>query len=94
MKQPEALRLADEHDENGWIAGTRQWCAETFAELRRLHEVNQMLLDALEQYANNINWIQDERGIARCWMEPDSDTPKQYHGFELARAAIAKAGEV
>ena len=44
MKQPEALRLAE------WIEGdmTCQGDAEIAAELRRLHEVNEMLLKALQ----------------------------------------------
>ena len=35
--QTEALRLAEEFERDGWIAGTKQWCAEASAELRRLH---------------------------------------------------------
>lgn len=34
---PEALRLAEEFEKDGWIAGTKQWCAEASAELRRLN---------------------------------------------------------
>ena len=48
-KQPEALRLADESDNDEWIAGTNQWRDEAAAELRRLHEVNQELLEALKK---------------------------------------------
>lgn len=44
----EALRLADEHDNDEWIAGTRQWRKETAAELRRLSAINAQLLEALE----------------------------------------------
>lgn len=83
MKQPEALRLADEHDENGWIAGTRQWCAETSAELRRLHEVNQMLVEALEMILASTH----------PYREDGSPTiPNET--VNQANAAIAKAGEV
>ena len=40
---PEALRLAEEFEKDGWIAGTKQWCAEVSAELRRLHAENERL---------------------------------------------------
>lgn len=46
-KQPEALRLADEADHGEWISSTNQWRDEAATELRRLHEVNQELLEAL-----------------------------------------------
>ncbi len=46
-KQLEALRLADEFDNEEWIAGTKQWRGEAAAELRRLHEVNVELLAVL-----------------------------------------------
>jgi hypothetical protein len=46
--QPEALRLAEESENDEWIAGTKQWQEEAAAELRRLHEVNQELVEALE----------------------------------------------
>jgi len=42
--QPETLRLADEMESNGE-------CMSAAAELRRLHEVNQELLAALEKLA-------------------------------------------
>ena len=42
--QPEALRLADEMESNGI-------CMSAAAELRRLHDVNQELLAALEKLA-------------------------------------------
>ena len=44
-KQPAALRLADELDEKPDSDGH---CREAAAELRRLHEVNQELLEALK----------------------------------------------
>jgi hypothetical protein len=47
MKQPEALRLANEYYDDHWIVGTRLWCQETVEELRRLHEVNVELVEAL-----------------------------------------------
>ena len=39
MRQPEALRLADEFDNGEWIAATGQWRQEAAAELRRLHAI-------------------------------------------------------
>lgn len=47
-KQSEALRLADESDNDDWIAGTNQWREEASAELRRLHQLNQELVEALK----------------------------------------------
>ena len=46
-KQPEALRMADELDGDAWITHTAQRREEAAAELRRLHELNQELLGAL-----------------------------------------------
>ena len=53
-KQPEALRLADESDNDEWIAGTNQWREEAAAELRRLHEVNTELVSLLKRYRTQI----------------------------------------
>ena len=44
--------------------------------------------DALEQYANPLNWNEDSAGIRRVWLEPGSTTPAHYNGFEAARAAL------
>ena len=44
--------------------------------------------DALEQYANPLNWCDDGHGIRRVWLEPNSTTPDAYNGFEAARAAL------
>ena len=48
-EQPEALRLADALNEKPDSDGH---CREAAAELRRLHEVNQQLLDALKEIAD------------------------------------------
>jgi hypothetical protein len=71
-KQPEALRLVEESENDEWIAGTKQWREEAAAELRRLHEVNQELLDFVElvsvlvivppmmtEQARQLMWLQD-----------------------------------
>ena len=70
-KQPEALRLADELVETPFQS-TRYIAA---AELRRLHEVNQELLEALQKIAGN---TYDE------WTNGAE-------AARIARAAIAKA---
>ena len=57
-KQPEALRLADESDNDEWIAGTNQWREEASKELRRLHEVNQELLEALNRIQHSVKQAQ------------------------------------
>ena len=48
MKQPEAMRLAEEIESlPSLLAGGRRHI-DTAAELRRLHEANQVMLDALK----------------------------------------------
>ena len=70
-KQPEALRLADELVETPFQS-TRYIAA---AELRRLHEVNLELLEALDDLLYQAKFFEHEGG----W------------GFDQAHAAIAKA---
>jgi hypothetical protein len=73
-KQPEALRLAEKMD---WLGkcGYRE-CKEAAAVLRRLHEVNAELLEALQR-------IRLERGFT-CDCGIESAT------WELIESAIAK----
>lgn len=75
-KQPTALRLADEL-ESEWVA---PYEFDSAAELRRLHEQNQDLLEALKRIAapNIIN------------QDPRVETYREALR-EIARAAIAKA---
>jgi 2-polyprenyl-3-methyl-5-hydroxy-6-metoxy-1,4-benzoquinol methylase len=73
-KQPEALRMADELDKTRDIQA-RAWDAAK--ELRRLHEVNAELLEALKR-------ILIERGFAcECGIEDAT--------WKLIEDAIAKA---
>lgn len=61
--QPEALRLADEYASDGWIAGTRQWCEEAAAELRRQHaEIDQLREQntALDATCTKLDMVRDE----------------------------------
>lgn len=53
--KPEALRLANEYYEDHWIVGTKTWCREAVEELRRLHEVNAELVEALQRCAGSLN---------------------------------------
>ena len=46
-QQPEALRLADKMSSYNLCSGYAWHCHKAAAELRRLHEVNQELLEAL-----------------------------------------------
>ena len=71
-KQPEALRLADELDA---MFGATEIDERVTAELRRLHEVNHELLEALQKIAGN---TYDE------WTNGAE-------AARIARAAIAKA---
>jgi hypothetical protein len=75
--QPEALRLADELEMN-CHAGTQQCAA---AELRRLHAVNQELLEALKHYADT---------YCEGWCKESCGSFDDCGGCK-ARAAIAKA---
>ena len=69
-EQPEALRIAE------WFEGGYGGCeSEAAAELRRLHEVNQELLAALNAMLTHMGMDEDE------WNKPT---------FDQARAAIAK----
>jgi hypothetical protein len=57
-KQPTALRLADECEYQGYPIDM-----DAAAELRRLHAVNQMLLEALE-FCAGTSYITDAHEIA------------------------------
>jgi hypothetical protein len=59
MTQPEALRLADYLTDRNRLDLT---CDEAAAELRRLHEVNQELLAALNSTISACNFV--EYGLA------------------------------
>ena len=75
-KQPEALRLAyllEVSSDNPTLINVDKRCA---AELRRLHEVNQELLDALKIIMGDGNHGQSMTWTERC---------------QQARAAINKA---
>ncbi len=69
--QPEALRLAEWLDHHG----EKSSHADASAELRRLHEINQDLLEALQTI---VSTERDRHGYHPAWTDQ-------------ARAAIAKA---
>jgi len=46
------------------------------------------LRQALNEYANPVNWEMDAENVWRVWREPGSSTPEAYDGFHLARAAL------
>ena len=77
-KQPEALRLAEMMEDGRWQGMNDSLAA---AELRRLHEVNAELVEALKHYVNVVVSVN----------EPDSWEPKVADGGGIARKAIAKA---
>ena len=79
-KQPTALRLADKLDTMA-LGITAEQAA---AELRRLHEMNQMLLNALQKTAD---WLFNVP-VDSYYNKPTQKI------LDDARAAIAKAGEV
>ena len=78
--QPEALRLADKMSSYKLSSGYAWHCHKAAAELRRLHEVNQELLAALESIAECC----DENRAARDYLS------RQTEIRGIARAAIAK----
>ena len=79
--QPEALRLADELEVRGFLGTTASNAAH---ELRRLHEMNHELLEALELA---YKWLGEYVFQMRAYAV--SDTAQRDHDVILA--AIAKA---
>ncbi len=91
-KQPEALRLADALEQQFPVGTAQDYLdGESAKELRRLHEVNQELLEALRWYeaqAKNMGKAaihSDSKTILSIMHEVAVDYGKR------ARAAIAKA---
>ena len=81
MKQPEALRLADALDELDRQFSRNGLCGDAAAELRRLHEVNQNLLEVLKQ-------------LSECDLNENNCATLDVATKRIrsvARAAIAKA---
>lgn len=82
--QPEALRLADEYASDGWIAGTRQWCEEAAAELRRQHaeveqlrEQNTALDAACAKLEKERDELQDGLKCCMAFLKPLSPVAQQ-----------------
>jgi len=73
--QPEALRLADELD---GVVKTAYW--EAAAELRRLYEANQVMLEALKLAEESLGSFVSDHG----WSQSDMDN------LDTVSAAIAK----
>jgi hypothetical protein len=74
-KQPEALRLAELLDLFGCDAND----LKAAAELRRLHEVNAELVEALKLAREQaVGWYDDSRGFDAkrppAWLKPIDDT--------------------
>lgn len=63
--QPEALHLADALEELDQSFSVSGMCGEAAAELRRLHEINQELLTALE-FCAGTSYITDAREVAQA----------------------------
>ena len=60
-EQPTALRLADEHDNDDFIASTKQWREEAAAELRRQHNRIALLEATLWQAVEALDGIHGRR---------------------------------
>jgi hypothetical protein len=92
--QPEALRLADELSKSHLNHHINHAAA---AELRRLHEVNQELLKALDNLRSSAYWIV-EGGEFSHWVNDKlmplaaaKELSELEEMMQAARAAIAKA---
>ena len=83
-KQPEALRLADAFGIPHWTGLPIALHVEAAAELRRLHEVNAELVEALETLANNL-------GEFASQMETQQKCNVLTNYADEAFTAIAKA---
>jgi hypothetical protein len=79
-KQPEARRLAEElhYDFNISYASSAMWRAAD--ELRRLHEANQAMLEALKRAEQSLGAFVSDHG----WSQQDMDN------LDTVTAAIAK----
>ena len=78
-KQPEALRLADKMSSYNLCSGYAWHCHKAAAELRRLHEVNAELLEALKDATEGLEIASAGGGV------------DFYAYAKTSRAAIAKA---
>jgi hypothetical protein len=94
-KQPEALRLAEKSEKGHWIGSTDAWREEAAAELRRLHEVNQMLLEALKEICDCPQYVDEatvpKAGIKAAPQQVVVNMSVALVRLRKARAAIAKA---
>ena len=77
--QPEALRLADKMSSYNLCSGYAWHCHKAAAELRRLHEVNQELLEALKDATEGLEIASAGGGV------------DFYAYAKTSRAAINKA---
>lgn len=77
--QPEALRLADKMSSYNLCSGYAWHCHKAAAELRRLHEVNQELLETLKDATEGLEIASAGGGV------------DFYAYAKTARAAINKA---
>jgi hypothetical protein len=89
-KQPEALRLAEHLEDQGYYLDS-----DAAAELRRLHEVNAALVEALEEICDCPRWP-DPATIPKAGIEaaPNQVVLNMSVGLRRIRkaeAAIAKA---
>jgi hypothetical protein len=70
--KPKALQLVEESENGDWIVGTGQWREEAAAELRRLHEENTALRQAIREHAmyevQRLGQEIEQEPIA--WMSP------------------------
>jgi len=81
VTQPEALRFADALEATDQMHSNADLTSgEVAAELRRLHELNQELVKALQEATRCLAWHEEKHGVGMDRL-----------AVEKARAAIAKA---
>jgi hypothetical protein len=90
--QPDALRLADELDAAPYSSQCTNAAA---AELRRLHEANAELLEALKWYVENDETNEGDDPLEKSERINEGETWNSINAFWIeglnkARAAIAK----
>ena len=86
------IRLSGFSDLTGLMQSSLEGDTSRISELldqneKQADEIKRLKM-VIAKYADKENWNMDSCGVYRVWLEPDSDTPAAYNGWELALAAI------
>ena len=89
--QPEALRLAEKMESYSLRSGYAWHCHKAAAELRRLHEANQAMLEALKWMVANDDTNEGDYPVDRLGGQSWNEYNAYWiDGLNKARAAITK----